>query len=178
MDTNACFTPGHQSSDRKPIGLHGDGHLGRCRIVCDDGIGVDLTLHGRVISQPLRYNGHVSDQIQSAFSALVSKTRLSSKEVRNFLKKSRDPDYWRDLNPQLSVSGDLRPDRIVSPVKYPKSYSRTIDNIDRDGYFQWNCMLSESFARRLKRAVEGVRNAGWMAVRWPAIIPGCADCPC
>jgi hypothetical protein len=106
----------------------------------------------------------MSDSVAVAFSNLLRQTSPSAKEVRALLRQARDPDYWRQLNPKMSLSGTTRMSDIRHTPPDEARYNHAVEHMRAYGYFQFDRIYSIALMRKMRSALETVRDAGWPAV--------------
>src|SRR5262245_38061830 len=100
-------------------------------------------------------------KIRNAFDGAVARTRLSSTEVRDYLKNARDPGYWRRLNPELRVSDKVSFDRIPTAAISRSVRRAALEKLKEHGYFQIDSVYSLELMERLRRGIENLRKANW-----------------
>src|SRR4051812_44750915 len=106
----------------------------------------------------------MSDSIAVAFSNLLRQTSPSPKEVRALLRQARDPEYWRNLNPKMSLSETIRMSRVPHTPPEESRYTEAVEHMKIYGYFQFDRIYSVALMRKMRTALETVRQSGWPAV--------------
>lgn len=81
--------------------------------------------------------------------------------VKTFLEQAQNPDYWKTLNPQLSVGEDFT-SLSGSVLSVEQEYQeKLLLNLKKEGYFQLDSFLSESEISRMATGIEKLRESGW-----------------
>ena len=95
------------------------------------------------------------------FSKVAAKSRLTAPEVKSRLVQVRRPAYWRELNPELSVT-DHFDMRAIRARKISAAERRSaLQNLKSAGYFQIDDLYPASLMQRLKRGVEIIQQNDW-----------------
>jgi hypothetical protein len=88
----------------------------------------------------------------------------SKEQIDAFVNNAIDPDYWRRLNPELSIDGvGERSGGLDIDVLEPKEIEKQIEKLRSEGYFQTNPVLSSPTIEKMRVCVERLRRE-----RWPA----------
>jgi Phytanoyl-CoA dioxygenase (PhyH) len=95
---------------------------------------------------------------------LLEEAKLPESVVKALLNKATDLGYWRQLNPQLSVGSDARPEAMEQRTLNPPELANIAQEIAKAGYFQAPKILSPRQLGELRSGVERVRDEGWPAV--------------
>jgi hypothetical protein len=85
-------------------------------------------------------------------------------QIDAFANKALDPDYWRRLNPELSIDGI--PERSAGldiDALATEEIEKQIEKLRSEGYFQTNPILSSPTIDKMRLCVERLRGE-----RWPA----------
>jgi ectoine hydroxylase-related dioxygenase (phytanoyl-CoA dioxygenase family) len=101
-----------------------------------------------------------SDMAQAALD-LLNEVRSSQPVDEGALERALDPGFWRDLNPQLSVSGSGTAEAFESDVLSGAQLEEIARHIRAHGYFHTPPALDLSRLQELALGVERVREAGW-----------------
>ncbi|WP_446419797.1 methyltransferase domain-containing protein [Coleofasciculus sp.] len=81
--------------------------------------------------------------------------------VKSLLEQARNPNFWRSLNPELSVSEDLLPESLAPFTVEPEQMKKLLLTLKTDGYFQIDGILPEADVLRMSAGVEKIRQVGW-----------------
>jgi hypothetical protein len=96
--------------------------------------------------------------------ALLGELAWTAAERDERLQQASDVEYWRRLNPSLTVCGDAPVSLSeAQPLDEPEA-ARVHAQLARQGYLQAGPILSAEDAGRLRDAVERLRAAGWPPV--------------
>ena len=104
-----------------------------------------------------------ADQAQAVRKMLES-ARLNSHEIEALLAKATDPDYWRSLNPELTVCSAASGDSGETHSLSGDEVARLADRFAVEGYFHAGAILSESRIETMRACVELLR-----AEKWPPV---------
>jgi hypothetical protein len=83
---------------------------------------------------------------------------LSAPDERVSSKRVLDPDYWRDLNPQLSISGEATAASLEATPLSEQDVERIRDSVETHGYFETPATISLQAIDALLQAVETIRQ--------------------
>jgi hypothetical protein len=92
---------------------------------------------------------------------LLEHARLGERDVDEFLERAVSVDYWRNLNPQLNVDGDLKEKDFENGSTDDEQVQRLVKKYDSEGYFQWNALLEAEKIKQMREGVEVLRHEGW-----------------
>jgi Methylase involved in ubiquinone/menaquinone biosynthesis len=81
--------------------------------------------------------------------------------VKTFLEQAQDPDYWKSLNPQLSVGEDFTSLSGSVLSLEQEHMEKLLFNLKNEGYFQIDSFLSEGEISRMAAGIEKLRESGW-----------------
>lgn len=81
--------------------------------------------------------------------------------VKSFLEQAQNPDYWKNLNPQLTVSEDLTSLSGNALTIEQEHMDKLLFNLKKEGYFQLDSFLSEAEILRMADGIEKLRQSGW-----------------
>ncbi len=81
--------------------------------------------------------------------------------LKDLLEQTQNPDYWRSINSDLSISEDLTSKSGSELTVEPEQMENLLLNLKKDGYFQINSILPASDVLRLSTAIERLRLEGW-----------------
>lgn len=98
----------------------------------------------------------------TALQLLEDAARSSAGTAAELVDKSLSADYWRGLNPQLTIEGGSSGDLESAPLDEPEREA-TVAHIAERGYFHTGPVLAPEFLSGLSQAVETTRAAGWPA---------------
>lgn len=95
---------------------------------------------------------------------LMRQLALPEVERRRRLAQAEDPEYWRTLNPQLTVCGaDALTVRERAPLD-AHARDQVLGQLDTDGYLEVPPFIAGDDVARLRLGVERLREAGWPPV--------------
>jgi len=81
--------------------------------------------------------------------------------VKTLLEQAQNSDYWKSLNPQLSVGEDFTSlSGSVLSVEQ-EHMEKLLFNLKKEGYFQLDSFLSEAEISRMAAGIEKLRESGW-----------------
>jgi hypothetical protein len=90
-------------------------------------------------------------------------TVLSKEQIDAFANSAIDPDYWRRLNPELSIDGiGERSVGLDIEGLAPKEIDAQIGKLRSEGYFQTRPILSRPTIDKMRACVERLRSEGWL----------------
>ena len=90
-------------------------------------------------------------------------TVLSKEQIDAFANSAVDPDYWRRLNPELSIDGIVeRSAGLDTECLEPKEIDEQIGKLRSEGYFQTRPVLSRPTIDKMRACVERLRREGWL----------------
>ena len=82
--------------------------------------------------------------------------------VKTFLEQAQNPDFWKSLNPQLSVGEDFTSLSGSVLSLEQEQMEKLLFNLKNEGYFQIDSFLSEAEISRMAAGIEKLReSAGW-----------------
>ena len=81
--------------------------------------------------------------------------------VKTFLEQAQNPDYWKSLNPQLSVGEDFTSLSGSVLSLEQEHMEKLLFNLKNEGYFQIDSFLSEAEISRMAAGIEKLRESGW-----------------
>jgi hypothetical protein len=92
---------------------------------------------------------------------------LSKEQIDAFANKAIDPDYWRRLNPEMSIDGvGERSSGLDIEALEPKEIEKQVEKLRSEGYFQTNPVLLSRTTDKMRLCVERLRRE-----RWPEPFP-------
>jgi hypothetical protein len=101
-----------------------------------------------------------SQQLASAFEALLKRSELSAEEMQKRFEEALDLGHWRRLAPFASIDGAQgdagEPARISQEDSAAERH-----RLDRDGYFRLHGVFDPVRIARMRRIAEAVRADGW-----------------
>ncbi len=77
------------------------------------------------------------------------------------LEQAQSPEYWTNLNPQLSVAKNLNFQSTDSLNFEPEHLKELLLNLKEEGYFQIDAILPNSDIVRMAEAMEKLKQSGW-----------------
>jgi hypothetical protein len=95
---------------------------------------------------------------------LMRQLALPEAESRKRLALAADADYWRKLNPQLSVCGNATLTVEEGAPLDQDTLARVCRQLDTDGYLEVPPFIAGADVERLRRGVERLREEGWPPV--------------
>jgi 2-polyprenyl-3-methyl-5-hydroxy-6-metoxy-1,4-benzoquinol methylase len=81
--------------------------------------------------------------------------------VKTFLEQAQNPDFWKNLNPQLSVGEDFTSLSGSVLSLEQEEMEKLLFNLKNEGYFQIDSFLSEAEISRMATGIEKLRESGW-----------------
>lgn len=75
--------------------------------------------------------------------------------------EAADLEYWRRLNPQLTVCGGGRPEAPAGRALAPEEVEAHAEQVRVEGYFRADGCLDAGLVDRLREGILAVRAAGW-----------------
>jgi hypothetical protein len=102
------------------------------------------------------------EQLRIASARLLEDAgRSRAGDASELVEQMLGAEYWRQLNPHLTIEGDHWPDETESrPLSEPELETVTRHVTDR-GYFHTTEVVSTDLLARLVQAVESARREGW-----------------
>ena len=95
---------------------------------------------------------------------LLKEAKLSPLEFELRLRQALEPDYWRRLNPALSIQGNSVSDEIEVKPLGSIELSGLSSKLAEEGYFRAESVLAPSEIVRIRNAIESLRDERWPAV--------------
>jgi 2-polyprenyl-3-methyl-5-hydroxy-6-metoxy-1,4-benzoquinol methylase len=80
--------------------------------------------------------------------------------VKTFLEQAQNPDFWKSLNPQLSVGEDFSSLSGSVLSLEQEHMEKLLFNLKNEGYFQIDSFLSEAEISRMAAGIEKLRESG------------------
>lgn len=98
------------------------------------------------------------DHARAIVSELLVEAKMPEADARHRAALAADPDYWRQLAPDMPMDG--------APIAVPRAVpAETVDAARRhfaaEGYFQTPPLVGSSDLARLNHAIDAVTTAGW-----------------
>ncbi len=81
--------------------------------------------------------------------------------VKTFLDQAQNPDFWKSLNPQLSIGEDFSSLSGSVLSLEQEHMEKLLFNLKNEGYFQIDSFLSEAEISRMAASIEKLRESGW-----------------
>jgi hypothetical protein len=95
-----------------------------------------------------------------ALNELLSRARLSDKELRSRNELAINPAYWRQLCPKVPI--DSSSEAVAETRQVDRLVVENCANqLSSRGYFKTDPLISELTIRSMRECVEAVRKAGW-----------------
>jgi hypothetical protein len=98
----------------------------------------------------------------AAAQLLEDAVRSRAGATSEWVKRMLSPEYWRELNPDLTIEAEERPEVESRLLDEGEQQAVTAQIADR-GYFHTAEVLSPAWLSQLLGAVESVQRAGWPA---------------
>ncbi len=96
-----------------------------------------------------------------ALQSFLANTKLAPDETEKLFQKACSIDYWRALNPQLTVCENLDFSRFeISPISAEEN-QRLSEKLAREGYFQTAPLIDKTVVGRMREGIETLRAEGW-----------------
>jgi hypothetical protein len=95
---------------------------------------------------------------------LLAKTHLSEQQVVSRLQSALEPAYWRQLNPELSISSGCVPGAVEELPIDDAQLNRIRDQFAEGGYFQTGPALATATIARLRECIERLQAKEWPPV--------------
>lgn len=100
-----------------------------------------------------------------ALKAFLEKQQFSTEEIELRYSQATNPDYWRQLNPQLKVCDDLPFDDIEVQPFGDERINTLLGKLKKEGYFSSQIpLIKREVSDRMREGVENLRAAGWHEV--------------
>ena len=109
----------------------------------------------RIEHQQRRYNGMVG---------LMLRTALSPDEVRRYVQQARNPNYWRKLNPQLTVSDKFDSGKVRARAITTTARRTALARLEDEGYCQLDSVYPDAMMKRIRQGIENLAKANWPTV--------------
>ena len=89
---------------------------------------------------------------------------LSKEQIDSFANRAIDPEYWRQLNPELSIdcAGERSAGLDIEALE-PNEIEKQIGKLRSEGYFQTKPVLSSPTIDKMRACVERLRRENWPA---------------
>ncbi|MFM7022557.1 MAG: phytanoyl-CoA dioxygenase family protein [Flavobacteriales bacterium] len=99
-----------------------------------------------------------------AYRAFMEKQYFSPEEQELRIRQASDPEYWRKLNPQLSV-GDFSSEDIEAEPFSEQRTAAMLAKLKKEGYFSSQIpLIKKELCDKMLQGVENLRKAGWHEV--------------
>jgi hypothetical protein len=89
---------------------------------------------------------------------------LSHADVESYLQRALDQSYWQRLNPDLSIGEEHSAAEFEAAPLNELQTAVQMEQLHREGYFQTPPALQPDVVRRMRLAVEKLREEHWPAV--------------
>jgi hypothetical protein len=107
--------------------------------------------------------GGITNKDRVAAIRQVLERGLSEDEVARRLKQARDPAYWRELNPELSVAS-RKDGAAMEAAGASAAAEHSVSDFKASGWMGLGPLLHEEAASAMRRGLETVRDHGWPEV--------------
>ena len=78
------------------------------------------------------------------------------------LEQVQDPEFWRELNPELTISEDWSQQSMASVESELGAIEPLLADLKQEGYFQRDAVFPASEVLKLRNCIETLRQAGWL----------------
>lgn len=96
-----------------------------------------------------------------ALKSFLTKTKIASEETEKLFQKACSIDYWRALNPHLTVCENLDFSRFeINPINAAEN-QKLSEKLAREGYFQTAPLIDKTIVGRMRDGIETLRAEGW-----------------
>jgi len=85
---------------------------------------------------------------------------MAAIKAQSMLEQVQDPDFWRSLNPGLSLAEDWS-SSTPSPIDLePEDLEQVLHDLRKDGYFQLDAILPEAEILRMAIGIDELVQQG------------------
>ena len=91
-------------------------------------------------------------------------TPLDKDKLKQMFSQSQSRDYWREINPELTIDGDARLGRNEALSLSDGEVSILVERMRAEGWFQVDRFFDLQCVSSLLRGIENLRRAGWLPV--------------
>ena len=91
-------------------------------------------------------------------------TPLDKDKLKEMFSQSQRRDYWREINPELTIEGDARLGRNEAMSLSEEEVSILAYRMRAEGWFQIDSFFDPQCVSSLLRGIENLRRAGWLPV--------------
>jgi hypothetical protein len=104
-----------------------------------------------------------SSEFMNAVLELRTRARKENAGLDGQLESALDADYWRELNPNMTVCGTRRVEPVESPNIGSSVVTQAIQTLSTSGYFQMPVLAVGPAVERMRMCFEHTRKSGWPA---------------
>lgn len=100
---------------------------------------------------------------EKAILQLMESAQLPASQVDSLFARAMDIDWWRRLNPHLSLETGTSEAgtsaQVLEPEPLPPDeIARHSDQLAQEGFFQTSAVLDPAIVARMRQCIEGLRN--------------------
>jgi hypothetical protein len=99
-----------------------------------------------------------------AILRLLQQARLGPDEIATRVKQALSLDYWRSLNPKLSVNQKIVSGTVERAAIAPRHLHEIAIKLGAEGYFQLEPLLDETLVERMRETIVVLKKADWPPV--------------
>jgi hypothetical protein len=102
-----------------------------------------------------------SPEFLKAVQALRERALIETPELPTQLKNALDPQYWRELNPRMTVYGSEPGEAAEKTGVDPSTVEGPLQMLSTYGYFKMPPIVSAPAIEKMRTCFEVTRAAGW-----------------
>ncbi len=85
---------------------------------------------------------------------------MAAIKAQSMLEQVQDPDFWRSLNPGLSLAEDWSSNLPSTLTLESEDLEQVLQDLQKDGYFQLNAILPEAEILRIAIGIDELVQQG------------------
>ena len=94
---------------------------------------------------------------------LRARARTENAALDEQLESALDANYWRELNPNMTVCGKLPLDLVENPTVAPCVVTQAVQTLSTSGYFQIPALAVGPAVEQMRICFDHTRKSGWPA---------------
>ena len=102
-----------------------------------------------------------SPEFRKAASELRARAFSETPDLLIQVENALNPEYWRHLNPEMTVCGNARSEANRRDDTDPSCAERPLQMLSSFGYFQMPAIVAGLAVYKMRRCIELTRGAGW-----------------
>jgi Phytanoyl-CoA dioxygenase (PhyH) len=105
-----------------------------------------------------------SPELRNALLELRARALPETPEVAAQVKNALDPQYWRGLNPRMTVCGSETGEAIEKVGFDPSCVEQALQTLSTSGYYELPRLVTDPAVDKMRKCFEVIQGAGWHPV--------------